>query len=77
MAFVVEPIANPVPPYLNPGEIAKACGISRKRCFTELRHAQLIERRGFWRISSSALRERLPDFYERVYEYFARRMGTM
>jgi hypothetical protein len=70
-------IRNPVPPTLNPGEIARACEISRKRVFTELRHAGLLERRGLWRVSSSALRERLPDYYDRVYEYYARTRGVM
>lgn len=59
-----------VPPTLKIGEIARACGISRKRCITELRHARLLDRRGGWWVSSSALRERLPDHFERVYAHF-------
>jgi len=63
--------APSVPPYLSPGQIGRACGISRRSAMTELRGAGLLERRGpRWRVSESRLRERLPDIYDRVYAWF-------
>jgi hypothetical protein len=60
-----------VPPYLSPGEIARACGISRDKALTELNHASLVEwRGGRRRISASQLRERLSEMYDRVYTWF-------
>lgn len=70
-------MAAQVPPYLSPGQIGRACGVSRRAATTELRNAGLLDRRGQspsspgrWRISASQLRERLPDYYERVFEFF-------
>lgn len=60
-----------VPPYLSPGQIGTAVGVSRDSAFTEVRNAGIAEKRGKrWRISATQLRERLPDFYTRVFEYF-------
>jgi flagellar capping protein FliD len=60
-----------VPPTLSPGEIARACGVTRDKALTELKSAGLIEwRGGRMRISESKLRERLPDHYDRVYRFF-------
>jgi hypothetical protein len=60
-----------VPPYLSPGQIGLACGVSRKVALAELRRASLLELRGGrWRISESRLRERLPDYHDRVYAFF-------
>jgi hypothetical protein len=67
-----------VPPYLSPGQIGRACDLSRKSALTELAGAGLVERnnRRRIRISSSRLRERLPDVYDRVYAWFVLRAET-
>jgi hypothetical protein len=60
-----------VPPYLSPGKIARACGVTRMVAMRELRGASLLEKRdGRWRVSESRLRERLPDYHDRVYAFF-------
>lgn len=68
-----------VPPYVRPGQVAVACGISRAEALTELRDAGLIERRksGRMRVSSTRLRELRPALFERVYLWFAKSKGTM
>jgi len=70
--------APQVPPYLSPGQVGRACEISRKAALTELKGADLVERRGGrLRISASRLRERLPDYYDRVYQWFVLNRETM
>jgi hypothetical protein len=61
-----------VPPLLSPGQISQASGVSYRTVCTDLRHAGLLSRLGptRFRISASALRERLPDYYDRVFEFF-------
>ena len=67
-----------VPPYLSPGQVGRACGLSRKSALTELRGAGLLERRGNrWRVSETRLRERLPDYYDRVYRHFVFDVGNV
>jgi hypothetical protein len=61
-----------VPPWLSTGEIARACGLDRRKVVRELRSVHLLDRPGrYYRVSSSRLRERLPDHYDRVYSWFA------
>ncbi len=72
MAAVVE---RRVPAYLFPSKIAKATGFSRKTVLTLLRGANILERRGRWAlVARGQLRERFPDLYEDVYEFYV--MGT-
>ena len=60
-----------VPPYLSPGQIARACKISRYRAFNELKGAKILEyRSGRWRVSRSRLCERLPEMFDDVVECF-------
>jgi hypothetical protein len=66
-----------VPPYLSPGKIARACGVTRMVAMRELRGANLLEKRdGRWRVSESRLRERLPDYHDRVYTFFVLGKGA-
>ena len=60
-----------IPPYLSPTVIATASRVSRTTLMTQLRGLGLLQRMGrlYW-VSSTALRERLPDYYERVFEHF-------
>jgi hypothetical protein len=61
----------PVPAYIRLSDVAKACRLSRDSAFTELKNAKLLERRGrLWKVSRSRFRERLPDMFDDVYEYF-------
>ena len=66
-----------VPPYLSPGEIAKAAGVSRKRALGDLRRAKLIERHTtdkgvVLRVAEGRLRESLTEYYERVWAHYDR-----
>lgn len=62
-----------VPPLITPGRIAKASGVSYKTVCTDLRNAGLLVRRGSsrrarFKVSASALRELLEDYYQAVYD---------
>lgn len=66
-----------VPPYISTVKIVEACegDASYRTIITDLRNAGLLperRRRARIRISSSALLARLPDYYDRVSEFFAR-----
>lgn len=59
-----------VPPYISPGLVGKACGITRKAARSLLRRAGILERiGGRWLVGESQLRERLPEVYERLYTH--------
>ena len=61
-----------VPPLLSPAQVGQACNMSRRAAKNMLRAAGLLELVGSrWYVGESRLRERLPDVYDRVYEYFA------
>lgn len=75
---------DPVPPYLNPGVIARLSRVPWKTAVTDLKNAGLLPRRGdgararsHRRISTSALREMLPGYYERVFFHFAKKSGLL
>lgn len=69
-----EELENPVPPYVSPGQIARACGTNRWQVLRKLRNMKLAERHGTqWCVSDRALREHLPAMYDRVFDYFLRR----
>jgi hypothetical protein len=60
-----------IPPYLSPGQIGRACGLNRRKVLRLLRRAGVAELIGDrWAIGESALRERLPEVYDRVYLFF-------
>ncbi len=60
--------ARMIPPYLTPGEVGKACQMSRRKAKSMLRAAGILERIGDrWYVGESRLRERLPEVYDRMY----------
>lgn len=60
-----------IPPLLSPAQVGTACGISRRAAKNMLRGAGLLQLVGArWHVGEARLRERLPDVYDRVYEYF-------
>jgi hypothetical protein len=60
-----------IPPYLTPGQIGRACGLTRRRVLRLLRRAGIVERFGDrWAIGESRLRDALPEVYARVYLHF-------
>jgi hypothetical protein len=65
-------VAPRVPAYLYPSEIAKISRTPRATVMTDLRNVKLIKRfgRGRFRVPSSALRDKLPEYYDALYEHF-------
>ena len=63
---------NVLPPYLSPGQIARANGISRYVAQKKCERAGILEADGphRWHVSSTKLRERLDEMYGRVFDYF-------
>lgn len=62
---------NVVPPYITAAEVGRACGKSTvwaKRLLQRVGIAEKIG--GEWNVGDSRLRHRLPEVYERVFEYF-------
>ena len=61
-----------VPPLLSPAQVGRACRMSRRAAKTMLRGAGVLDRHGNgrWYAGATRLRERLPDVYDRVFEYF-------
>jgi hypothetical protein len=63
-----------VPPYLSPGQVARACRTNRWAMLRLLRRAGLAERiGGRWYVGEARLREGLPEVYERVFTWFEER----
>lgn len=63
-----------IPPYLTPGQVAKACGITQRQARSLLERADILERIGaHWMVGESRLRENLPEVYDRVYAHFVLR----
>lgn len=70
MTAAEAPALAQLPPYLTPAQVGKACGMSRRSAKNMLRGAGILELIGVrWFVSESRLRERLPDIYDRVYEF--------
>lgn len=61
-----------VPPMLSVAQIAEATGYTTDAARGLLRRNGLLERDGprRWAVRRSRLRERLPDVFEDVYEFF-------
>ena len=60
-----------VPPYLTPGQIGRACGLNRRKALRLLKRAGVAVMIGDrWAIGESALREHLPEVYDRVFTFF-------
>jgi hypothetical protein len=64
-----------VPPLPTPAQVGKACNMSRRSAKALLRGAGILEQHanGRWYVGEARLRERLPDVYDRVFEYFVMR----
>lgn len=61
-----------VPPYITPGQVGKACRMTRLKARRMLVRAGIAEKLGgAWVVGATRLRERLPEVYERVFEAFA------
>lgn len=61
---------------LSAAQVGRACGMSRRAAKNMLRGAGVLEQVGSrWFVGEARLRGRLPDVYDRVFEYFV--MGTL
>jgi len=66
-----------IPAYPLAATVAKANEQSRKSMITKLGAVGILERHGGrWCVSQSRLRERLPDIFDRLYEFERKRQET-
>lgn len=67
----IDTSSKTIPPLLSPAQVGKTCNMSRRAAKNMLRSAGVIEQVGArWYVGEARLRGRLPDVYDRVYEYF-------
>jgi hypothetical protein len=68
---------NPVPAYLEVSEIADANALPTRKMRRRLRNAGILEPNGPHRyhVAASRLRERLPEYYDRVFSRIALRLN--
>jgi hypothetical protein len=67
MTMPFEGSAAGLPAELTPAQVGKACNMSRRKAKSWLRRAGIAEcSDGRWFVRTEALRERLPDVFERV-----------
>jgi hypothetical protein len=61
-----------IPPYFRTRQVAKACGWKTRYTRDYLQQVGILERdgQGHYRVGESALRERLPDIYQRVLAHY-------
>ncbi len=66
-----------IPAYPLAAVVAKANEQSRKSMITKLAAVGILERHGGrWCVAQSRLRERLPDVFDRLYEFERKRQET-
>jgi hypothetical protein len=60
-----------VPAYLEPGEVATACEMTTGKVRSLLERAGILEKLGAHHVvGESRLKARLPELYDRVFEYY-------
>lgn len=65
------------PPHIAAGDVGKACEMTTRAAANMLRRAGIGEKLGGrWVVGERRLRERLPEVYDRVFEYLCLQSGN-
>lgn len=67
---------RPMPPYVTPAQVAKACGWTRRVAFRKLQKLGLAHHDGErWQVTTDQLRELAGPIYARVYAHICLQAG--